>query len=179
MNEHGNFEVEAKKGQIAVTEEDIKNIPDIIKNPTEIVKGNPNKLGETIRYIKEYSDNKTYVVEVIPDNSDKLIIKTMWKKPSTLTNSENAPSSTPKAKGSDISSTSTNNIISQNDNIVKKSDNIKYSLSDNQGRTLTEEQQEYFKNVSPKLKDENNNLKVFYHGTARADRLGTVFVILS
>lgn len=82
MNEHGNVEVEAKKGQIAVTEEDIKNIPDIIENPTEIVKGNPNKLGETIRYIKEYSDNKTYVVEVIPDNSDKLIIKTMWKKES-------------------------------------------------------------------------------------------------
>ena len=99
----------------------------------------------------------------------------MWKKSSTLTNSENAPSSTPEAKGSNISSTSTNNIISQNNNIVKKNDNIQYSLSDNQGRTLTEEQQEYFKNVSPKLKDENNNLKVFYHGTARADRVGTVF----
>ena len=70
------------------------------------------------------------------------------------------------SQSSNISS-SINNIISQNDNVVKK--------SDNQGRTLTKEQQEYFKNVSPKLKDENNNLKVFYHGTARADRVGTVF----
>lgn len=39
----------------------------------------------------------------------------------------------------------------------------KYSLSDNQGRTLSKEQQEYFKDS--KVRDEEGNLKVMYHGT--------------
>ena len=42
----------------------------------------------------------------------------------------------------------------------------KYSLTDNQGRTLTKEQQEYFKDS--KVRDENGNLLTMYHGT-RAD----------
>lgn len=44
----------------------------------------------------------------------------------------------------------------------KKSD-IRYSLSDSDGKTLTKEQQEYFKDS--KVRDENGNLKVMYHGT--------------
>ena len=53
----------------------------------------------------------------------------------------------------------------------------KFSLPDNDstGRKLSEEQQEFYKNVSPKLKDEDGNLKRYYHGTARADRVGTLF----
>ena len=39
----------------------------------------------------------------------------------------------------------------------------KYSVSDNQGRTLTKEQQEYFKDS--KVRDENGNLLTVYHGT--------------
>lgn len=116
INEHGNPEIEAKKGQIAITKDDIKNIPDIINNPTDIVKGTKHKMGDTIRYIKRYNDNTTYVVEVIPDNSNSLIIKTMWKKPSTLTNS-NAPSSTSETQGSDVSSTTANNIPQSNQNV--------------------------------------------------------------
>lgn len=51
----------------------------------------------------------------------------------------------------------------------------KYSVSntDNQGRTLTKEQQEFFKDVSPEVKDENGNLKVLYHGSNATDT--TVF----
>lgn len=44
-----------------------------------------------------------------------------------------------------------------------KNDDIRYSLSDNQGRELSEGQQEYFK--GSKAVDENGNLKVLYHGT--------------
>ena len=47
----------------------------------------------------------------------------------------------------------------------KKSD-IRYSLSDSDGKTLTKEQQEYFKDS--KVRDENGNLKVMYHGTESA-----------
>ena len=53
------------------------------------------------------------------------------------------------------------------------SDNVKYSLSDSQGRTLTKEQQEHFKNS--KVRDENGNLKVMYHGTSNGGH--TVFDI--
>jgi len=119
LKQHGNQDTEALKGQIAITPLDIENIPDIISNPSDIVKGTNNKQGQTIRYIKRYNDNSTYVVEVVPDKSNALIIKTMWKKPSTLTNSITTPSSTPEAKGSDISSTLIDNNITQLDENVK------------------------------------------------------------
>ena len=51
------------------------------------------------------------------NNNNSLITKTMWKKPSTLTN-DNVPSPTSKTKGSVISSTSTDN-LSQNNSSVK------------------------------------------------------------
>lgn len=41
--------------------------------------------------------------------------------------------------------------------------NAKYSLTDNQGNKLSKEQQEYFKDS--KVRDENGNLQVVYHGT--------------
>ena len=45
---------------------------------------------------------------------------------------------------------------------VQPSD-IRYSLTDNQGRELTKEQQEYFKDS--KVRDEDGNLLTIYHGT--------------
>lgn len=43
------------------------------------------------------------------------------------------------------------------------SDNIKYSLTDNQGRQLSEQQQEYFKDS--KIRNENGELETVYHTT--------------
>lgn len=43
--------------------------------------------------------------------------------------------------------------------------NTKYSLADNQGRTLSKEQQEYFKDS--KARDEEGNLLTVYHGTPK------------
>ncbi len=60
--------------------------------------------------------------------------------------------------------------------VLAKQD-TKYSLTDNQGRELTKEQQEYFKDS--KVRDENGNLLVVYHGTPNGDftvfRDGTYF----
>lgn len=72
---------------------------------------------------------------------------------------------------------STKNSIPQNNQSVKNNQNIKddgtramknisrntTSSVDSQGRTLTKQQQEYFKNS--KVRDENGNLLVMYHGT--------------
>ena len=44
---------------------------------------------------------------------------------------------------------------------------IRYSLSDSEGKKLTKEQSEYFKDS--KMRDDNGNLKVMYHGTPNAD----------
>ncbi len=43
---------------------------------------------------------------------------------------------------------------------------IRYSLSDSEGKQLTKEQQNFFK--KSKMRDENGNLKVMYHGTQDA-----------
>ena len=63
------------------------------------------------------------------------------------------------------------------DNITQSSDNVKYSLSDSDGKQLTKEQQDYFKDS--KVRDENGSLKVVYHGTPNGDftvfRDGTYF----
>lgn len=52
-------------------------------------------------------------------------------------------------------------------NISEKGNNVnetKYSLSDNQGRSLSKKQQDYFKDS--KVRDENGNLLTMYHGTS-------------
>ena len=49
----------------------------IINSQDNIVKGTKNKLGDTVRYIKNCNNNIVYVVEVVPTNSSSLMIKTM------------------------------------------------------------------------------------------------------
>lgn len=87
IKQHGNPEIEKSKGQIAITFEDIEKIPDIINNYDDLTKGSPNKnvftkqMQDSIRYSKQYENNILYVVEVVPDESGVLNVKTMWKKP--------------------------------------------------------------------------------------------------
>lgn len=86
IKQHGNPEIEKSKGQIAITFEDIEKIPDIINNYDDLTKGSPNKnvftkqMQDSIRYSKQYENNILYVVEVVPDESGVLNVKTMWKK---------------------------------------------------------------------------------------------------
>ena len=80
INEHGDEIKESKKRQIAITIDDILKIPEIIEFYDDIIKGNINKGGETIRYIKRFENNILYIVEVVPEKSKALNIKTMWKK---------------------------------------------------------------------------------------------------
>lgn len=65
----------------------------------------------------------------------------------------------------EMSKTTTGKVDS---NLTKEADSdTKYSISDNQGRQLTKEQQEYFKDS--KVRDENGNLLTMYHGTPNGD----------
>jgi len=124
IKRHGNSIAEFQRKQIVIEKRDVLNIIDIINNPDKIIRGNINRTEETIRYIKSYEDNTVFVVELVPKNNNYLKIKTMWKKPSALTN-DKVPSSTSKTKGSVISSTSDSTISKKkiavnNSNIQKK-----------------------------------------------------------
>ena len=55
---------------------------------------------------------------------------------------------------------------SSRENIAQEGENVKYSLSDSDGKELTKEQREYFKDS--KMRDEEGNLKVMYHGSRDA-----------
>lgn len=54
---------------------------------------------------------------------------------------------------------------------------VRYSINDedSNGKSLTEDQREFYRYVAPELKDENGNIKRYYHGTGRADRVGYYF----
>lgn len=80
----------------------------------------------------------------------------------------------PDSQGSyDGSSTTSNIIIAQSsENTTKKSLKVEIT-EDSEGKELTENQRKYFKNA--KTVDEEGNLKRFYHGTARGDRVGYYF----
>lgn len=61
-------------------------------------------------------------------------------------------------------------------NAQKGKNDTRHSLEvDSQGNKLTEAQQRRYKHVAPELRDEDGKIKPFYHGTARADRVGYVF----
>jgi len=62
-----------------------------------------------------------------------------------------------------IDTTPTDDSISQNSENV----NTQFSVSDSEGNQLSKEQQEYFKDS--KVRDENGNLLVMYHGTPSGD----------
>lgn len=70
-----------------------------------------------------------------------------------------------------------NEIVNLNGEKLNDSDSTKNVQSDSNGKELTKEQQEYFKDS--KVRDENGNLKVMYHGTPNGDytvfRDGTYF----
>ena len=72
----------------------------------------------------------------------------------------------PKVTGSSAKGGALNGKASSFANVAQNGENVKYSLSDTDGKQLSQEQQEYFKDS--KLRDENGNLKVMYHGSQNA-----------
>lgn len=74
------------------------------------------------------------------------------------------------------SSVNTHSMQNRQKNAQNGKNNTRHSLEvDSQGNELTEAQQRRYKHVAPELRDEDGKIKPFYHGTARADRVGYVF----
>lgn len=74
------------------------------------------------------------------------------------------------------SSVNTHSMQKGQKNAQNGKNDSRHSLEvDSQGNELTEAQQRRYKHVAPELRDEDGKIKPFYHGTARADRVGYVF----
>ncbi len=81
MNRHGNKEKEAKQGQIAITENDIAEIPNILKSPDYVMIGAKSKGLNVLVYAKKQEDGTTiYFEEVLDGKKNKSLRgKTMYK----------------------------------------------------------------------------------------------------
>ena len=74
------------------------------------------------------------------------------------------------------SGVNTHSMQNEQKNAQNGKNDTRHSLEvDSQGNELTEAQQRRYKHVAPELRDEDGKIKPFYHGTARADRVGYVF----
>ena len=80
--QHGNFEKEARRGQIPVKSSDIALIPEITKNYDSItLSSEKSRSGETILIYKKKIGNEYYYLESIgTEATKKLTSKTMWIK---------------------------------------------------------------------------------------------------
>ncbi len=139
---------------------------------TAILRVNSSKLvnveyhadnSRAIKLCLEGADGNTMLIEVVSVSAGSIKLKTVWKE--TKRNSANTAgnrNSNPNSKlGSARDASVSKDSIPQNAGNIKK--NVQFSDRDSDGNGLTKEQAEYFKNS--KVRDENGNLKVMYHGT--------------
>ncbi len=83
QKKHGSESGEAKRGQLAITEEDVALIPEIVRHPDEVRSGSPTGRGRpAILYSKRINGWVIYVEESLVSQR-RLLIKTMYKKAAT------------------------------------------------------------------------------------------------
>ena len=169
-NEHG---PEGRTDQNMSDLHELAKIGYVIDNYDKIREGKISRqyrnadgtLAKTVELQKKIDDDYYYVVEAVPDAKLKTLHVVSAYKNKNDTFIEEAASTDPSRYVQDelqSKASLSNNIVPDND----MEGNNKYSLSDNQGRELSKNQQEYFK--ESKVRDENGNLKVMYHGTTNA-----------
>lgn len=78
VKEHGDAKTEEARGQIAIGEDDIVIVSEIVSNPDEVTKGNSTSGKQTVVFKKKIGDAYVYVQEV-RDGRKKLAAKTLWK----------------------------------------------------------------------------------------------------
>lgn len=119
-------------------------------------KNSDGSQAKTVELQKKIDEEYYYVVEAVPDAKLKTLHVVSAYKNKNDTFSEEAVSKDPSRYVQDEpqSNVSSENMIPTKEDIV----------NGKQSRSLTKEQEEYFKDS--KVRDENGNLKVMYHGTS-------------
>lgn len=83
--EHGDIEKEIKRGQLGITDEDIKKLPEVIAEPDSVAFGTRNKIGrDQIVYLKKLEDGTTLYFEEIRTGKRELAAVTVRKYPATM-----------------------------------------------------------------------------------------------
>lgn len=171
FNSHGNETFELSRGQRAITDEDILKLPQLLNNIDYAeyagkYNGMQNSNNDFIN-LKSSKDDTITIGAFKQKKYLDLRIHTMYAK----NKGNNDDTANAKALAS-TSETSVGN-VSFNSSISKYSDNVKkFSLDvDSDGNELSPAQAEYFKDS--KVRDDNGNLLVVYHGTNNREETET------
>lgn len=159
LKDHGSEATEAPRGQRAVVADDFAHIVDVVLSPETITRSASDYMGKpAIIFTGEYNGRMS-VVAVVSDKRLDLFVQTVYvntkKGNLAMPTGEQAPINTPEANNGTVSDKN----ISPYDEKV----NTKYSLSDSQGRQLSDDQAAYFENS--KVRDDDGKLKMVYHGS--------------
>lgn len=84
LNRHGNEQIEKNRGNVHITNEDIKNIPAVLQAPDFIIYGSKSKTGnKAILFVKNMAE-ATVFVEEVRNGRMKLAAQTLYKLPKTI-----------------------------------------------------------------------------------------------
>lgn len=97
FEKHGNEKKEASRGQVAVTNNDIANLANIVMSPDKIEQGDEENTIEVSKRV----GSEVLVVQEIRARRKKLALKTMWKKPLAAHDApqNESPAETPETDG--------------------------------------------------------------------------------
>ena len=120
----GHGEGERLRGQVDITSEDFKKIPDIISDYDSVIFDAPTRQGlQTIRYTKNFPDGTTYYLEEVRTGRKTLTTKTMYKMDNADVNFRQKSSATDSTSPRDLNRSalfnSTNDSITYNDEDFK------------------------------------------------------------
>ncbi|QDR80243.1 glucosaminidase domain-containing protein [Sporomusa termitida] len=148
IKQHGDPAKEHQRGQLPVTDVDLKRIPEIISNYDRILPGEEINNQKAVVYEKRMDDGTVNYVETVLTGRKVLRTKTMWKKPSArIVPDKSDPPPTSSSGGlhpisPERSSTSSiNNTIQQNPDLFKS--DIRYSAGQFRPFSFKEKELEY------------------------------------
>ena len=184
--------MDKKRAKLAV----LTKLPEMIKFAEVENPGENNRHGGSSKFLvlkhpatidgKEYSvtlrikltpqKNKFYIHDMTLFNQNKNETNSSIAPEDTSAVIYNAHSSRNGSVTGSGQNVNTHSMQNGQKNAQNGKNDTRHSLEvDSQGNELTEAQQRRYKHVAPELRDEDGKIKPFYHGTARADRVGYVF----
>lgn len=173
FDRHGSAFSEGRRGQIAITADNFDSVLRTIMEP-DTVKPEVDKSGAISLVFKKEVDGNVTAVTVVSEKKKALSLKSAWitvqkeKQHISPPSDVQAPNPTSKTVGS-MNAVSDNSIHQKSENVKGKSkigENTRFELphKDSNGNTLSSKQRDYFKDS--KIRDDDGNLLVVYHGTS-------------
>lgn len=165
---HGDVNVEAPRGQKAVTFANIENVLETVITPDDVSLVSDNN-GTALRFEKRL-DGRNIAITVTSTKKSTLTLKSAWIINESGGRTPSANAVTLAGTSETSGRNSTTHSISENTEKVnikqaKTPKNVKYALPeiDSRGKKLTEQQRQFFSDS--KVVDSKGNLQVVYHGT--------------